>query len=74
MSAAGTWLPIESAPRDGTWVLLGAVGVPDVWSGKWHYVGPRAGSRWESLIGRVPFEPTHWQPLPEPPVAGGERQ
>lgn len=58
------WRPIETAPKDGTKLLLWAgnavvgqwyakvVGTP-VWSVSWN------GDE---------FEPTHWMPLPEPPA------
>lgn len=70
------WQPIETAPRDGRWVLIGAAGmirgagwvdVPSSpllpngihgWSAGWMIVGEDRN-----------FEPTHWMPLPLPPVA-----
>lgn len=66
------WLPIESAPKDGTPVMLfspcdpffndGAnVGTGMVWvSGGWRDTGG-----WRGDYGHD--EPTHWQPLPDPP-------
>ena len=57
---ADQWMPIESAPRDGTHILLGRKGEPvcegfyDDWSdGQW----------------ACAFTPTHWRPLPAPPEA-----
>ena len=69
------WLPIESAPKDGTWVLLTGEGGdyhasygecwmsigrfdPGGYNDKWR-------DQWDDYYG--PYEPTHWQPLPEPP-------
>ncbi len=56
------WQPIETAPRDGTRVLVWAhdrawtadrcsEGVPDFWDSDGTFI-----------------QPTHWQPLPAPPV------
>ena len=62
------WQPIETAPKDGTQVLL-ACGSDYVDAG--HYWrnankrNPRERWMWN---GWPIFEPTHWQPLPEPPA------
>ena len=73
------WQPIETAPKDGTWIIgvwknvLGELGVVPV----------RWGVSWDNQYwanGVVVYEPTHWRPLPEPPVSphsgivGEERQ
>jgi hypothetical protein len=65
------WRPIETAPKDGTLVLL--------WGRYWSdsqgwFKQPLVGqfsppNDWWEAWGRVPFgcRPTHWQPLPELP-------
>lgn len=61
------WQPIETAPKDGTRVLLHT---PDT-----HRYSPVLGSwsdfeeRWEEWGDYYPCYPTHWMPLPEPPEA-----
>ena len=61
------WLPIETAPRDGTKILVWrpresndyeAHADVDAWMGK---------SWWHS---RRAQQPTHWMPLPMPPAEG----
>ena len=72
-----SWQPIETAPKDGTYVLLvAAPWVPAV--GRWYedrecfdYVDsdtfPDEAS-WELYLAHVGTWPlTHWMPLPEPP-------
>lgn len=72
------WLPIETAPRDGTWALLSGGTVYYGWdddnfppavcghhaeSGKWYFAHYESGYYGE-------YEnPTHWVPLPNPPKA-----
>lgn len=72
------WQPIETAPRDGTWVL-GWLGETEFYRAHpniiawtkhnhvpiygWVYSSGSAGD------GEVEAcEPTHWQPLPPPPA------
>ena len=60
------WQPIETAPEDGTRVLLFKAGrkvcmgkyVPADWN--WCLEG------WKNSNGNF-FNPTHWMPLPQPP-------
>ena len=60
IAAADQWRPIETAPKDGTHILLGRKGEPvcegfyDDWSdGQW----------------ACDFIPTHWRPMPKAPEA-----
>lgn len=59
------WKPIESAPKDGTWVLL--------WWPYWSHHAIMAyfdGGSWSSegvLSDHDEPGPTHWQPLPASP-------
>lgn len=59
----GDWQPIETAPKDGTRILLWG-DLPD-WDGCFYEVG-----YWDESIGgfTCDVEPTHWQPLPKPPA------
>ena len=77
------WLPIESAPKDGTEVLLYGI-----WAGEIHGeskspvidIGSWAGGSsdyagndwWQLSTGDAYacwMRPTHWMPLPPPPVS-----
>ena len=57
------WQPIETAPKDGTRVLLvidhGEWG-DKVWTGLW-------ADGWIISYGKTSNKPTHWMPLPVPP-------
>lgn len=58
------WQPIETAPKDGTPVLLYAT--PRMEVGYWNVAVTDVGiTGWyPSMYWR---RPTHWMPLPEPP-------
>lgn len=75
------WLPIETAPRDGTSILLWAprhgeeriIGFWAVSAKDFNFEGWTTG--WETAggydIGYDPVsDPSHWQPLPDEPNAG----
>lgn len=55
------WQPIETAPKDGTQILLGKVGGSMI-------VGFWNGYAWDDgdFDSNVSW-PSHWMPLPEPP-------
>ena len=63
LEAAQGWQPIETAPKDGTAMLV----YP-------HLNGCGAVARltrygqWLTLPGRYTVHPTHWMPLPAPPA------
>lgn len=65
------WMPIESAPRDGTEVLVTNYSVPggfySVTFAQW--VASR-GVWWGR--GHLPEYPTYWQPVPAPPRTATE--
>lgn len=77
----GKWQPIETAPRDGTWVLLtggedtenyGENG-PVVSARWWQEYGPDgdwywAYAYWDSAWRSEYKNPTHWMPPPDPPA------
>jgi len=61
------WQPIETAPRDGTHILLhtevfSKVRIGWFYNGGWHWDGD-----YQSVVLKPP---TKWMPLPAPPVAG----
>ncbi len=68
------WQPIETAPKDGTPVLLFAPDdVPQIVVGYAYKHSSRADVFWiymdEALANISPggADPTHWMPLPTPP-------
>jgi len=63
------WQPIETAPRDGTRVLLSKVGSTEVVSGYWNGIRYEdiPVDEWLTAPGGWRRQPTHWMPLPEPP-------
>ena len=65
------WLPIETAPVGGTFI----VGWRDR-DGQWCLgVGSRIGNGpIRSLDGVADLKPTHWLPVPEPPLDESESQ
>ena len=71
----GEWKTIDSAPKDGTSILLwcpyadksGTIVVGEFWVRAW------ASSDWKidysTMVILDAPDPTHWMPLPEPPEA-----
>lgn len=69
--SAQAWLPIATAPKDGTYVLLTGDGwsYPPAKVGRWYaWEGfDEHDGFWES--NSLLVEPTHWMPLPASPEA-----
>lgn len=73
----GEWLSIESAPRDGTPVLIFVPAYtrehlgdfPAVMQVAHWYESEFRAAAWTETHGEgyETYEPTHWQPLPSPP-------
>lgn len=70
------WRTIETAPKDGTAVAIWCPMQADR-----HHAGMSAAriaffsvSGWLSLPGWWRSTPTHWMPLPDPPVAAPVRE
>lgn len=73
------WQPIETAPKDGTWVLLFVerYGAKYWLAGHW-FSGSDGSCGWVSasfyaephVNWTTCSDPTHWMPLPDPPVVG----
>lgn len=72
MEAKLAWRPIETAPKDGTSVLLFADNWGEPVVGSFAYSHDENGDEtevrdWFSSFGDTLDEPEHWMPLPEPP-------
>lgn len=66
----GDWQPIETAPKDGTRVLLcdadGYIACAS-WDSYWQWI--ERGSDYATEVwGAGELKPTYWQPLPAPPT------
>lgn len=77
---AGVWQPIETAPKDGTWVLLSGCDILYGWDGdstpgavvgqytellNGRHIRPRWQFAWYDSGYYGEYEhPTHWMPLP----------
>lgn len=65
------WRPIETAPKDGTWVLLNLCKKGDDFNEPIYVV--RTGwyddenKEWTNCYATL-YPPTHWMPNPSPPV------
>lgn len=68
--AEAGWQPIETAPKDGTELLLCSIHLYSPRTGCWATYHPnamgKAGWRTAPICGDK-LNPTHWMPLPPPP-------
>jgi hypothetical protein len=70
------WRPIETAPKDGTWVEVfyfhdGEVTQPEACLASWRKFERYLPAGWARRFMReddLPFEPTHWRPFGPPPA------
>lgn len=68
------WRPIETAPRDGTRIMLWwGYFEPYMAPGRWNHVEgyDKVWEGWEDDTPHIPGNQeciTHWMPLPEPPA------
>jgi len=65
------WKPIETAPKDGTDILVCVTHnlSADEWETMQWVDWQVPGMEWPVFTDRIdiPFQPTHWMPLPAPP-------
>ena len=72
------WQPIETAPKDGTPVLVLFAKDPNdaddedwILVVEWHDMGSELAFPWRAPDGGTGYNPeraTHWMPLPNPPT------
>ena len=64
----GVWQPADTAPKDGTQILIAVAG--DEYEVAWAYWNERWRIWVLPMTNRAyQMEPTHWMPLPAPPLA-----
>lgn len=70
---AETWRPIETAPKDGTWVLLywPMTRTNVVVAGHFYAASDGEAVWWSLPKVDTHNDPTHWRPLPSPPTEEG---
>jgi len=58
------WQPIETAPKDGTHIIVMPYFYVEDLQVSWFILDEDRWANWNWSV-----EPTHWMPLPEPPSA-----
>lgn len=69
---ADGWRPIETAPKDGTRVLLCCMSPTEYSRRNTGYMAVCGYDEGWGEFNRAYFPATHWQPLPEPPAYQGQ--
>lgn len=74
---ASMWQPIDTAPKDGTWIIVSGDGrvEPACWEQRkdddghsgWCAAGSSYGGVLYDIHYELEFNPTHWMPLPPAP-------
>jgi len=59
------WMPIETAPKDGTYILIAEGDFMDI--AKW-WMPDYGPGYWGDIDGTPSCTPTHWRPRPPPPT------
>ncbi len=62
------WQPIETAPKDGSSILLGASGSEEIVVGHWEADMNMGWVCSHTDYFDLHIKPTDWMPLPPPPV------
>src|SRR5687767_272462 len=71
VDARPKWQPIETAPKDGKEILIGWFGYfePSMHVAFWHGRLSCWCQTHQAFTTDKNWQPTHWMPLPEPPIA-----
>ena len=62
------WKPIETAPKNGEFMILASHGIPWPAYGQADGVYSRAHGKVNDPSDRFSLKVTHWMPMPEPPT------
>ena len=64
-----TWKKIETAPKDGTWVLVCNENYyyPETAAYKTYHPNAQGKPTWRAKGMGTKINPTHWMPLPDKP-------
>lgn len=65
------WQPIETAPKDGSTVMVSSSN-EEVCLARCYKISKKRFKWFAFIPVKHPFRPTHWMPLPEPPVSRTE--
>lgn len=63
------WQPIETAPKNGRDLILWFPKIKRVQACAWKSPNGYYAAAWSADGQWIPYEPTHWMPMPDPPRA-----